>query len=131
MADCSCGIGCSTREMYKWIAEAKASSLARFGGYEVIQGISHDNFRDVSFMSPLRALSQSGRLGPRRAAKIINAYALAFFCQTLRNETADLLVDETRTFPEARLKLHPAAVDAWSCLPEQSLNQFTRACRPV
>jgi hypothetical protein len=58
----------------------------------------------------LRAPSWAGSLNPKRAAPVIDAYSVAFFRQTIRNETADLLVDETRIYPEVRLKLHSAVL---------------------
>jgi hypothetical protein len=72
----------------------------------------------------LRALSWAGNLDPKRAAAIIGAYVVAFFRQKIRNETTDLLVDETRIFPGVRQKLH-SAVDARSCPTGQSLIQYT------
>lgn len=97
-----------TARLWKIIADTKASVLARCGGFRVIiEGIGHANFSDVGFMSPLRRFSQAGAAPQRRIAQILNAYALAFFRQTLLDEPSPLLSESAQAFPEAALTIWP------------------------
>lgn len=76
-------------------------SFQRYGGYEVvIGGIDHENFTDKGFFSPFHSLSGIGSLPQQRAATIINAYIVAFFTQTLRNQPQPLLSGPSTSFPE-------------------------------
>lgn len=98
-------------ELFQTTIRAKAATLVRYGGYQVcIDGVSHENFSDGSFMSPLRLLTKAGRLAPRRSAQIIGAYMVAFFQYTLLNQTSALLAPEVKPFPEATLVLYPPEV---------------------
>jgi dienelactone hydrolase len=98
-----------TMTMMKRSADAKTATLARHGGYRLmVDGMKHENFSDSSFMSPLRKLNQAGTIDPRRAALILNRYVAAFFDQTLRGTPSPLLATETRTYPEAKLTIHPS-----------------------
>lgn len=96
-----------TTRMWNSIAESKASTLARHGGFRtVVQGTNHANFSDVGFMSPLRKLSETGPLPQKRTAQIITAYAVAFFGQTLLGKASPLL-SGALSFPEAPLEVWP------------------------
>jgi predicted dienelactone hydrolase len=80
-----------------------SNSFQRFGGYQVvINGIDHENFTDKGFFSPFHSLSGIGSLPQKRAATIINAYIVAFFTQTLRNQAQPLLSGQPSPFPEVR-----------------------------
>ncbi|MBV8732062.1 MAG: hypothetical protein JO336_19820 [Acidobacteriia bacterium] len=90
---------------WKSIGIAKQSTLKRFGGYRVvIDGVTHENFSDKGFMSPLRRLTGIGVLPQRQAASIIAAYTVAFFRWTLSNEPQPVLSAGARPFQEARFE---------------------------
>ena len=83
------------------------ASFQRYGGYEVvIDGIDHENFTDKGFFSPFHSLSGIGSLPQQRAAAIINAYIVAFFTQTLRNQPQPLLSGPSPAFPEVQRFQH-------------------------
>jgi dienelactone hydrolase len=97
-----------TTRMWKDIADSKAATLARHGGYRiVIDNVTHANFSDTGFMSPLRRFSEVGSLDHRLVARMINEYAVAFFRQTLLGENPALLAPGSPGFAEAPL-------EAWS-----------------
>jgi Platelet-activating factor acetylhydrolase, isoform II len=88
-------------QMSKLGEGALASTFERYGGYQVvIRGIDHENFSDKGFFSPFHFLSGIGTLPQSRAAEIINAYAVAFFKQTLKNEPQPLLSGAKAPYPE-------------------------------
>ncbi len=66
----------------------------------MIGGIDHENFTDKGFFSPFHSLSGIGDIPQSRAAAIINAYVVAFFEQTLRGQTQQLLSSQQPPFPE-------------------------------
>ena len=88
---------------------ALASSFERFGGYNVvIDGIGHENFDDKGFFTPFSRISGVGPLPVPRAATIIDAYIVAFFRQTLKNDPQPLLTAAKPPFPEVlRLQIWP------------------------
>ncbi|MEO6966796.1 MAG: hypothetical protein ABI076_13030, partial [Acidobacteriaceae bacterium] len=59
--------------------------------YLMIRGSKHDNFRDRSLYTPVRPLTNSGTISPKRAHQIVEAYALQFFEHTLQGKPAPLL----------------------------------------
>jgi predicted dienelactone hydrolase len=74
------------------------------GGYWLsINAVKHFNFSDYAFSSPLRKLSRSGRIDPRRAAQIVREYGLAFFNRYLKG-TAQPLLDRPHSDPEYRFE---------------------------
>jgi dienelactone hydrolase len=88
-------------QMYKLGEGALAASFKRWGGYNVeLRGIDHENFSDKGFFSPFHSLSGIGDLPMSRAATLIDAYILAFFEQTLRDQPQPLLSDAKPPFPE-------------------------------
>jgi dienelactone hydrolase len=105
----------SNHEWARMSANAKMATLANLGGYRVfVDGISHENFSDSSFMSPLRKLSHAGPMKPHRTAEILNTCMLAFFNQTLRNQPSRLLSQGIQPFPEATLTIYMADANAAS-----------------
>jgi pimeloyl-ACP methyl ester carboxylesterase len=88
-------------QMSKMGEGALAATFARYGGYQVIiRGIDHENFSDKGFFSPFHSLSGIGTIPQARAAEIINAYIVAFFKETLRNQPQPILSGEKSPFPE-------------------------------
>jgi len=98
-------------QMGKLGEAALANSFQRFGGYNVvIDGIGHENFDDKGFFTPFSRVSGVGPLPVPRASTIINAYIVAFFKQTLKNQPQQLLTSEKPPFPEVlRLQIWPPA----------------------
>jgi hypothetical protein len=97
-------------QMSKLGEGALAASFQRYGGYQVvIHGIDHENFSDKGFFSPFHELTGIGEISQARAAVIIDAYVVAFFQQTLRNQPQLLLSNEKPPFPEVvRFQAWPA-----------------------
>jgi pimeloyl-ACP methyl ester carboxylesterase len=88
-------------QMSKMGEGALAATFERFGGYQVvIRGIDHENFSDKGFFSPFHSLSGIGTIPQGRAAEIINAYIVAFFLETLRNQPQPILDGAKPPFPE-------------------------------
>jgi dienelactone hydrolase len=100
-----------TSRLWNLIAESKMRLLERCGGVRIIiDGLVHADFTDQMFMSPLRRLSSSGSVAPKRVAHILNTYVLAFFQQTLLDIPSPLFSQDAKDFPEA-------TVEEWrSCL---------------
>lgn len=83
-------------------------SLAVGGGYVVLmQGAKHMNFSDRALYSPFRRFTNAGDIKATRALKIINAYTLAFFSQTLKGTHEPLLQKPQSPFPEVKLQIWP------------------------
>jgi hypothetical protein len=100
-----------TTKMWKDIADLKTNLLSRCGGMRVIvEGIGHADFSDQIFMSPLRRLSHAGVVPPKQVARIINAYCVAFFRQTLCNHEEEILAAGAQTFSEATLSIGPQSI---------------------
>jgi len=94
-----------TSRMWNIIAEAKMRLLERCGGLRIsIDGLAHHDFTDQIFMSPLRRLSGSGSVAPKRVSHIANTYVLAFFEQTLLDKPSPLLSPDAKDFPEATVQ---------------------------
>ncbi|GAC1631257.1 MAG: alpha/beta hydrolase [Nevskia sp.] len=86
------------------------ANLARHGGLRVIiAGTEHFNFTDLCLTSPLRRLSHSGTIAPRRGYEIVYAYALAWFDRSLRGRPSPLLDTTVSPYPEViRVNYWPA-----------------------
>jgi len=94
-----------TSRLWNTIAESKVRLLEQCGGGRIIiEGLGHGGFTDQIFMSPLRKLSSAGSVPPKRVAHILNTYVLAFFRQTLLDEPAPLLLQNTEDFPEVTVQ---------------------------
>ncbi len=67
-------------------------SLAACGGYRVVIAQTlHFNFADRALYSPIRSLTDSGKIAPEQAMRIINTYTVAFFEESLKDENQPLL----------------------------------------
>jgi predicted dienelactone hydrolase len=89
----------------------KESWLAHRGGYELmIRNTSHMNYSDRPLFSPLKHLTGGGKIAPRRALQIADAYILAFFDRTLNQQPENLLDGPAERFPESIFKAYPAPV---------------------
>jgi len=96
----------ATTTMWNRIAADKARSLEEYGGLRVvIAGIGHADFSDGIFMSPLRRFTRIGDIPAKRVARILNAYIVAFFQQTLLDIPSPLLLAESQPFAEATLQV--------------------------
>jgi dienelactone hydrolase len=94
-----------TSQFWNRIANSKTRMLERCGGIRiVIDGLVHTDFTDQIFMSPLRRISWSGSLAPKRVAHLLNTYALAFFQHTLLDKPSTLLSQNVKDFPEVRVQ---------------------------
>ena len=88
-------------------------SLTQYGGYWVtIPGLSHLDFSDYPFFSPLRfsgvRLLSSPRLAPTdivRNARMVRSYVLAFFDERLKKIAQPLLAGPSKKFPEVMLQV--------------------------
>jgi len=79
--------------------------LAKYGGYRmVIAGTRHVNFSDRPLYSAIPRLVGGGPIKPRRAASIIDAFAVAFFDKYLKGTPSPLLDEDQSDFPEAKLE---------------------------
>lgn len=88
--------------------DVENNALEKHGGYRVrILGTEHINFTDTALFSPVRYLSGAGRIDPRRAMHVINAYTLAFFEKYLNGEREPLLEGPSPEFPEVRFQRMP------------------------
>ncbi len=82
-------------------------SLKTCGGYRiVIAQTLHFNFADRALYSPIRSLTDSGKIAPEQAMRIINAYTLAFFDESL-NHTTEPLLHRNPPYAEVRLEDWP------------------------
>jgi dienelactone hydrolase len=94
-----------TARMWKSIAAAKSDVLMRYGGmHVVVEGIGHADFSDQVYLSPLRRFSSAGSVPRKRVAKILGAYIVAFFRQTLCGIEEPILDEGAQPFPEAKLR---------------------------
>lgn len=86
-----------------WDLHNLQRTLGGYGGYVLtIEGTKHMNFSDRSLYSPLRSLTDSGRIDPALAHRIINAYTLAFFDHALRGKAEPLLNQARSPYAVAR-----------------------------
>ena len=74
-----------------------------------LHGSTHFSFTDRALFSPIKSLSDAGRLSPRREYFIIRSYALAFFEEALKGKASPLLDSGKSPFPESSLELSPHA----------------------
>ena len=80
-------------------------TMGAFGGYELtILGTRHFNFTDRPLYSPLRRLTDSGPISPRRAHEIVEAYTLQFFAHTLQGKPAPLLAENNSPYKEVQFE---------------------------
>jgi hypothetical protein len=81
-------------------------SINRYGGYWLsIGGASHQNYCDSPFFTPFRRLSGAGSIDRRRAIRIVNDYALAFFGQYVLGREWALQSLARQRYPEVRIEL--------------------------
>ena len=93
-------------------------SLAMFGGYTLtVPGLAHMNYADLALFSGIPSWSGTGPINTRRAHKIINAYALAFFNKALLGHVESLLCSKSSTFPEVQFKSVNSTRPLRSCVP--------------
>ncbi|PZD96655.1 dienelactone hydrolase [Paenibacillus sambharensis] len=80
-------------------------NTARHGGYILyVEGMSHYNFADVQFLTPiLQLIGMTGEINPATAASIVNSYTLDFFDRYLKDKDGDLLEGPSETFPEVKI----------------------------
>ena len=80
-------------------------TMGAFGGYELtILGTRHFNFTDRPLYSPLRRLTDSGPISPRRAHEIVEAYTLQFFAHRLQGKPAPLLAENNSPYKEVQFE---------------------------
>ncbi len=66
-----------------------------------INGTKHYDFTDIPMLTPLAPLiGLKGPIHAQRGLSIINAYTLAFFDQTLKNNPSPLLDGQSPNYPE-------------------------------
>jgi dienelactone hydrolase len=91
----------------------KASWLVHLGGYELtIRKSLHMNYSDRPLFSPIKRLTGAGKINPRRALEIADAYILAFFDQTLNQQRGNLLDGPSGPFPEAIFRAYTKSASA-------------------
>ena len=89
------------RELRKDYA-AMDESMNKYGGYFVrIQGMEHMNFTDLALFSQVRAWTDCGIIGARRAHELINRTTLAFFRRELLHDRNASVEGTIRAYPEA------------------------------
>jgi predicted dienelactone hydrolase len=75
------------------------------GGYMLtLLGSRHNDFSDRSIYSPLRRLTDGGKIVPRRAHEIIEAYTLQFFSRYLLRQPAPLLNRKDSPYKEVQFE---------------------------
>ena len=96
--------GEKTDRLNDWVINTSLAS-----GYSLrVNGASHINFTDFNLISPVFKLPQLGILGKidtRQMERIMNAYTLAFFDQTLKGIPSPLLQSASPDYPEVELKM--------------------------
>lgn len=75
-------------------------------GYRlVVKGTTHENYTDFNLVSPiLQMLGGLGTIDPWQMERIMNAYILAFFDQTLKGIPSPLLQGPHPDYPEVELR---------------------------
>jgi predicted dienelactone hydrolase len=68
-------------------------------------GAAHMNFCDSPLYSPIRRFTHAGRIRPRRAMEIINAYLLSFFETHLNGNDDPLLEAPCPRYPEVDIQV--------------------------
>lgn len=95
----------SSDPLDKWDTENVRRTLAEAGGYAVfINGTAHMNFSDRVLYSPDRKLAEAGTIRPELGHRIINAYTLAFFLETLYGIRQPLLHDPNSPYREVAMR---------------------------
>jgi hypothetical protein len=85
------------------------NDLRLHGGFLAeIAGVGHANFSDASLESPVRCLSGSGSIDPRRALDIVRGVSLVFFRFALFGQPAQLVLNEAARFPEVSFTQYSA-----------------------
>jgi dienelactone hydrolase len=109
--------------MNAWDLHNLYRTLAEGGGYLLtIQRTRHFNFSDRALYSPIRRLTDSGRIDPRLAHSIVNRYTLAFFDEALNNRH-DLLLDMgRRTYSQVEFTRWNATSPAKGAAQQKSAN---------
>ena len=91
-----------------------ALSNALESGYNIyVRDAYHINFTDFNLVSPLFKFPLWGALGSidtQQMERIMNAYVLAFFDQTLKGIPSPLLQNFSPDYPEVELKIFGATV---------------------
>ncbi|MEW6402464.1 MAG: hypothetical protein AB1649_11745 [Chloroflexota bacterium] len=73
-------------------------------GVLAIQGTRHYDFTDLPMLSPIAPqLGLKGPINGREMVQIMNSYLLAFFDQTLRGKSSELLSSPSPEFPEVKI----------------------------
>jgi hypothetical protein len=92
------------------------------GYYLQVPNMFHLNFTDLAYWLPITSqLGLTGQIDSQRGCDILNAYSLAFFDRTLKNQSSPLLSGPSQQYPEVNfetrevtacmiIKLHK---DAW------------------
>jgi predicted dienelactone hydrolase len=84
-------------------------SKARPGGsyYISISGMFHLNFTDAPYYFPLASrLGLTGPIDGQRGFDIVNAYSLAFFDRSLKDQQSSLLTGLSEQYPEVNISTH-------------------------
>ncbi|OKP92125.1 dienelactone hydrolase [Paenibacillus sp. P32E] len=100
----------STREWEDQVTEDKKLELERMretvgvgGRVLYIKNTEHLNFTDVQFISPIfKMLGITGKIEPKRADSVINAYMLDFFDRYLKKQGGSLMKGPDSRFPEVK-----------------------------
>jgi pimeloyl-ACP methyl ester carboxylesterase len=74
-----------------------------------LHGSTHFSFTDKALFSPIKSLSDAGKILPRRQYFIIRSYAVAFFEEALKGKTSFLLDSGKSSFPEASFEVSQSA----------------------
>jgi len=87
-------------------------SNSQGGGYSLrVRDSDHVNFTDFNLISPLfklPVLGTLGRIDTRQMERIMNAYTLAFFDQTLKGIPSPLFEGWSPDYPEVELRIFDA-----------------------
>lgn len=92
----------------RWLGDANRANgqqifnqLGSQGYWLKIANTEHFDFSDLPLFSPLTPqLGLSGTINSQYSQRLINAYLVAFFDQTLKNQPADLLTRPDSPYPE-------------------------------
>lgn len=88
-----------------WDSNNMKRTMQQFGGYIVtIRNTRHFNFADRALFSPIRRLTDAGKISPRRAHAIIEDYTLQFFSHYLLNKSAPLLSMQSSPYKEVQFE---------------------------
>lgn len=88
----------------KEIQVGHIKNVANHGGPILyIEDTEHYNFADVQFLTPIfKPLGLIGKIEPKRAASLINAYTLDFFDKHLKGKGGTLLEGPNQKYPEVK-----------------------------